>query len=170
MLSDRFFIHGIVRLFCSVIIVCLISSCANLTSMEKSIDTLTSEANEGDLNAAHALCFRFSNGVGAEIDDAAAFNWCHRASSTQNPKSMTLLADLYYHGRGTEQDYHQAAKLYYFAAQRGIDKAMLMLYHHYINGYGVAKDETEARYYLNRAAQRNYAPAKQLKQQLLLQP
>ena len=91
MLSDRFFIHGIVRLFCSVIIVCLISSCANLTSMEKSIDTLTSEANEGDLNAAHALCFRFSNGVGAEIDDDAAFNWCHRASSTQNPKSMTLL-------------------------------------------------------------------------------
>ena len=45
-----------------------------------------------------------------------------------------------------------------------------MLYHHYSNGYGVAKDETEARYYLNRAAQRNYAPAKQLKQQLLLQP
>lgn len=170
MLSDHFFSHRTGLMFSLLIIVCFISSCANLTPMEKSIDTLTSEADEGDLNAAHALCFRFSNGIGVEVNDDAAFNWCNRASSTQNPKSMTLLADLYYQGRGTQQDYHQAAKLYYFAAQRGIDKAMLMLYHHYINGYGVAKDETEARYYLNRAAQRNYAPAKQLKQQLLLQP
>lgn len=136
--------------------------------MEKSLTQLQEEAGEGNLNSAHALCYRYSTGTEAPMDDRLAFQWCTMAAATQNPKSLTLLADLYYQGKGVEQDYHKAAKMYYIAAQNGVEKAMLMLYHHYHNGFGVAKDETEAKYYLNRAASRNYVPAMQLKQQLLL--
>ncbi len=147
----------------------LFGCAATQTSLEKSLDTLKEEAEAGKMASAHALCFRYSNGVEAPQDDAKAFDWCTKASATQNPKSMTLLADLYYQGRGVTKDYRKAAKLYYFAAERGVDKAMFMLYHHYHNGYGVAKDETEAKYYLNRAAARKYKPAIALKQQLLLE-
>lgn len=147
----------------------LLMSCANMTNMEKSLTTLADEAENGDMNSAHALCYRYSNGMSAPQDDEQAFKWCTLAAATQNPKSMTLLADLYYEGRGVEQDYNKAAKLYYYAAERGIEKAMFMLYHHFHNGYGVARDETEANYYLNRAADRKYMPAIKLKQELLLQ-
>ena len=146
-----------------------LTACANKTAMEKSLEQLQEEANTGDMNSAHALCYRYSNGADAPLDDAAAVKWCTLAAATQNPKSLTLLADLYYSGRGVEQDYRKAAKMYYIAAQNGVEKAMFMLYHHYHNGYGVEKDETEAKYYLNRAASRNYVPAIQLKQQLLLE-
>ncbi len=156
------------RIFLGSLVITLVLGCANLTNLEKSEETLIEEAEQGDISAAHALRYRLSHGVNLTADHTKAYHWCTRASSTQEPKSMTLLADLYYEGRGTEQNYRKAAKLYYFAAQRGVDKAMFMLYHHYHNGFGVAKDETEARYYLNRAAQRNYKPAQQLKQQLLL--
>ena len=136
--------------------------------MEKDVATLEEEALVGDKTAAHTLCYRYSNGLNAPLDDEKAFDWCARASAQQEPKSMTLLADLYYQGRGTKQDYNKAAKLYYYAAQRGVEKAMFMLYHHYHNGFGVAKDEAEAKYYLNRAADRRYLPAIELKQQLLI--
>ncbi|WP_144393833.1 tetratricopeptide repeat protein [Pleionea sediminis] len=138
------------------------------TSIEKSESTLIEDANQGDVSAAHALCYRYSYGVNIEADDKKAFYWCERATITQDPRSMTLLADLFYEGRGTEKNYRKAAKLYYFAAERGIEKAMFMLYHIYANGQGVVKDETEAKYYLNRAAQRNYQPALELKQKLFL--
>ncbi len=152
-----------------IIISCLLLVVAcKKTLLERDVEDLEDEALTGDVAATHTLCYRYSNGLNAELDDKKAFEWCSRASAQQEPKSMTLLADLYYQGRGTEQDYHKAAKLYYFAAQRGVEKAMFMLYYVYHNGFGTAKDESEAKYYLNRAASRNYTPAIELKQQLLI--
>ncbi len=157
--------HIIISLF-AVISNGMLVSCANQTALEKSISRLIEEADGGKTDSAHALCYRYTNGVNVDQNNDEAYKWCTRAAASQNPKSSTLLADCYYHGIGTEINYRKAAKLYYYAAERGVEKAMFMMYHVYHNGHGVAKDETEAKYYLNRAAGRNYVPAQQLKQQL----
>ncbi len=165
MIKSRNFVH----LLLTAVVSAFLFSCANQTALEKSISRLVEEANEGKTDSAHALCYRYTNGVNVEQNNDEAFKWCTRAAASQNPKSSTLLADCYYHGIGTDVDYRKAAKLYYYAAERGVEKAMFMMYHIYHNGHGVAKDDTEAKYYLNRAASRNYAPAQQLKQQLELE-
>jgi hypothetical protein len=70
------------------------------------------------------------------------------------------LADLYEHGLGVAQDFHEAQAWYRRAAAMKNFVAEYSLGHLYLKGQGVAQDVEQARYWFTRSAQQGYADAK----------
>jgi TPR repeat protein len=62
--------------------------------------------------------------------------------------AMTQLADKFFNGDGTAQDYAAALKWYRMSAERGDETGMLNLGFMYFNGRGTDRDYAEACYWL----------------------
>jgi hypothetical protein len=82
-----------------------------------------------------------------------------RAEAVQDPKSMTLIAEIYLNGNGVKQDEKKAAEWYRLAADRGDREAQFGLGLLHLTGRGVARDRAEAARRFQAAADRGYAPA-----------
>lgn len=118
-----------------------------------SYEDVTELALQGDPEAIHALCYRYSYGYdGAAKDYDKAFDWCQKSAMNVNSSSITLLAELFYMGRGTEQNYEAAFQLYNVAAELGHNHAQLMLYIMHYQGKGTKKDKGLANYWLTKSA------------------
>ena len=82
-----------------------------------------------------------------------------RVDEKQDPKAMTLLAELYANGFGVKQDDAKAAEWYRLAADRGDREAMFALAMFRIGGRGGAKSREEAAKLLASAAKLGHVAA-----------
>jgi TPR repeat protein len=131
-------------------------------ALDESTRQLIVQAEQGDPNARHALCYRFSYGVrGAPKDYSAAKHWCELGAAAGIPSSQTLLAEMYFHGRGVSLDYHKAFSLYSAAAQQGHRHAQYMLGNMYVDGQGVPGDQALAKEWMRRAAASGHEEAQE---------
>jgi TPR repeat protein len=86
-------------------------------------------------------------------DDLAAFVDSLKTRAAQGEaKAQTILAILYYEGRGVPQDYTEALKWYRLAAAQGEALAQYHLGLMYAKGYGVPQDHSEAHTWFTLAA------------------
>jgi TPR repeat protein len=77
----------------------------------------------------HKLCYSYSYGEnGYTKSHEEAFKWCTVAAETNQPSSLTLLAELYTLGNGTDKNLIKAGELYENAAAQGHFHAQLMVY------------------------------------------
>ena len=66
------------------------------------------------------------------------------AAEEGNAPAQYYLGEMYYRGKGVDQDYSEAVRWYRLAAEQGDEKAQNRLGDMYQNGYGVNRDLTEA--------------------------
>ena len=71
---------------------------------------------------------------------ALSGKWYEKAAAKGFAAAMNNLGDLYYYGRGVEQDYRLAAKWFEKSAANDFAIAMYNLGNLYKNGYGVTQD------------------------------
>ena len=100
----------------------------------------------------------YQNGVGVPQDDLEAATWYRRAVALGNVRAAGLLAELYWSGRGYEEDrYHQVqrelARLLRGLSEVGYPQADLFLGVLYQQGKGVRKDLEESATWYRRAAE-----------------
>jgi hypothetical protein len=78
-----------------------------------------------------------------------------------DPEAQLFLGELYYLGKGVEQDYDEAAGWYRIAAEQGIANAQCNVGQMLLEGVGVEQDYEEAVKWLKLAADQGHANAKQ---------
>ena len=77
----------------------------------------------------HKLCYSYSYGEnGYTKNHKEAFKWCTSAAEANQSSSLTLLAELYTLGNGTDKNLIKAGELYEKAAAQGHLHAQLMVY------------------------------------------
>lgn len=103
------------------------------------------EAENGDAEAQMAVGLMFLQGVGAEQDYKAAFEWFNKSAAQNNIDAYYFLGEIYYEGLGVKQDYKEALKWYKKSAMRGQYDAQMMLSIYYYTGKGgIPIDDIEA--------------------------
>lgn len=93
-------------------------------------------------------------------DQQKAVYWYSRAG--EQGYSLKYLAAMYYEGRGVQQDYAQAFKLFQTSAEAGDIDSQYQLGKMYIVGEGVKKNNTQAIFWLEKAAKHGHGEAKSL--------
>ena len=108
-----------------------------------------------------------SNGVDVDVEKAVSYynDVISKAASKEEYKdnyenALTTLADIYYCGRGVEEDNEKALSLHRKAAESGVVKAYFMLGEHYYYAYGIEEDEKMAIFWYRKAAEKDYQAAK----------
>ncbi len=116
-----------------------------------------------DINVAHNSCYSYSYGEnGFEQDFDKAFEWCSIAAGENEPSSLTLLAELYLAGNGTEKSVLKARELYLKAAKQGHVHAQLMVFivtSSYLYETSSDEDKVESLMYLKAASNSGYQKA-----------
>ena len=128
--------------------------------MKQTIKSDVDGNNQSETAVIHSYCYKnlYGNlvtGINYEI----AFRWCAMGAERSYPKSLTLLAEMYYLGLYVEQNYHQAFSIYTLAAELEHAHAQWMLYQLYHDGLGVEKSEASAQFWLMKAKSNNHKQA-----------
>ena len=106
----------------------------------------------------HSYCYQYMyGGYGSEIDYGKAYFWCGKSIINANPKSMSLMGEIYLLGLGRPIDANKAFYWYEKAAELGHNHAQYMLAHIYYEGLGVTRS-SELAYQWNAKAQINNHP------------
>lgn len=133
----------------------------------KAYDLFLQEAESGNPLAIHDLGRMFADGLGREIDTAAAQNWYAKALAAfqsaeqtaeerQKPYLQYRIGKIFAAGLGTEQDYAQAAKWFAKAVAANHKYAQYSLAGLYYCGQGVAQSyEMALLLYEKSAVQKN---------------
>lgn len=74
----------------------------------KDLQTLQTQANQGDTEAQNRLGELYAKGRGVQQDYAQAREWYGKAASQGHPLAQNNLAELYFAGLGVSQDYVRA--------------------------------------------------------------
>ena len=101
-------------------------------------------AKKGDLLAEIRVGICYSQGIGTERNDSAAFFWYKKAADRGSVESLSYIAYAYQEGLGVSVDKQKAFTLYKQAALRGDVNAMYVLGCEYLCGYHIAKDVNKA--------------------------
>ena len=150
-------------LFFSFLLIGCVSKPMSSSIIDMSFEEVSKLAVEGNLEAAHALCYRYSYGYdGAPKNHEKAYEWCNRSSTSGNSSSITLLAELFFLGNGTTQSFEKAVQLYTLAAKFGHSHAQLMLYVMHSEGKGTVKNHKIAKYWLSKSAKNGNKQAMKL--------
>lgn len=106
-------------------------------------------------------CDHYHQGVIGRLmgEYTRAFHCFEMAVKKNIVQAKVALAELYYFGRGTEQDYSKAVELYTSAAEQGNAVAQSNLGVLYQNGQGVQEDYGKAAELYEKAANQNVAQA-----------
>ncbi|HYC28009.1 MAG TPA: SEL1-like repeat protein [Chitinophagaceae bacterium] len=121
------------------------------------VQLMEQSAKKGYPEAMYSAGFMYLNGLAVKKDEAIAKQWLVKAGKAGVPVAYTLL--------GTAEDKNnpaQAATYYQQAADLGEPVAMYYLALLYRDGRGVTKNDYQSNTWLQRSAQLNYQPAKQL--------
>lgn len=133
----------------------------------KAYDLFLQEAESGNPLAMYDLVRMFADGLGREIDTAAAQDWYAKALTAfqlteqtaeerQKPYLQYRIGKMFAAGLGTEQDYAQAAKWFAKAVAANHKYAQYSLAGLYYRGQGVTQSyETALSLYGKSAAQKN---------------
>ncbi len=108
---------------------------------------------ESEIKLMHSYCYKnlYGNLV-TNANYSIAYKWCAMSAEHGYPKSLTLLAEMYYLGLYVEQNYQHAHDYYLMAADKNNAHAQWMLYDIYSNGLGREASELEAKEWLFKAA------------------
>lgn len=112
-------------------------------------------------DAMYSIGFVYLNGLGGKTDLAAARQWFSKAAKAGVTAAFTMLGTM-----DDEDDPAEAAKQYQSAADLGEPTAMYNLAMLYKEGRGVQKSFVGFWNWLERSAQKNYEPAKAMKQEM----
>lgn len=126
---------------------------------------IKSEVNdnaESEIRLMHSYCYKnlYGNLI-TNVNLDIAYKWCAMSAERGYPKSLTLLAEMYYLGLHVEQSYQRAYELYLMAANKNNPHAQWMLYYIHLNGLGRKVSEEEANIWLLKAASGGHQKAKQ---------
>lgn len=119
---------------------------------EQALALMTAEAENGNALAMYDLAKMFANGLGCNVDEAAAHAWYAKALSAfksceaKKPWRYTQsrIGKLYAAGLGTEQDYEKAFDLYSDSAWQGFPYASYELAKMFRDGIGVSANPQKA--------------------------
>ena len=109
-------------------------------------------ADHGDSRAQSLLGLIYSNGQGAQRNEAEAMKWYRRAADQGDADAQLKIGDMYFEGRAVAQDYSEAGRWYRFAADHGNAAAQYYLGILYAKGEGVPLDNVLAHMWFNLAA------------------
>lgn len=124
---------------------------AKLEQERKEREELEAKANSNDPEALNSLGLRYEK----EKNYAEAAKCYRKAMDMNHAYAMYNLADLYYFGRGVEENNAEAFKLYKKAEANGLSNDPDVLYSlgiMYYNGFGVTANKTLGKSYLTKAA------------------
>lgn len=82
-------------------------------------------------------------------------------SEAGHSSAQSVLADLYYQGKGVPQDFAEAAKWYLRAAEQGSTYSQARIAELYLDGEGVAQSDTEGQKWLTLAAKQGFLPSQE---------
>lgn len=86
-------------------------------------------------------------------DYAKARDLAEEAIALEYPQAWNILGDMYFHGRGVEEDKAQALAMYRKGADAGTFNGLREVGYAYFHGNGVARDVDLSRLYLERAVE-----------------
>jgi TPR repeat protein len=84
---------------------------------------LKAKAEEGDMEAQYEMSTRHAIGMEVELDDDIAVEWLERAAAAGHSLAQNNLGARYYTGDGVDQNFKQAYRYFYRAANQGDRKA-----------------------------------------------
>lgn len=122
---------------------------------ERAFKLYLQAAESGDERAITQVGLMYYNGIGTAVDCDAAFRWLNRGLGflLRNAPATYTLAEMFFHGRGTEQNYSRALNLYELACNGGHNfNAVFRLGEMYEYGCGVEVDNERAVEYYKTAA------------------
>ena len=123
------------------------------------LTTLTTRAEQGDVEAQFKLRVMYDNGQGVPQDNATAAKWFTKAAEQGHANAQYNLGVMYDNGRGIPQDEATAVKWFTKAAEQGDADAQFKLALMYANGRGVPQDEVTAHMWSNLAAAQGHKDA-----------
>ena len=123
---------------------------------------LTQEANAGDPLAQHELGLRFLLGEGVPADTSQAVYWIKKAADHNLTSAKYNYAILSINGIGVPWDPFSAFKLFQSAASDGMVQAQYVVGVLYTDNLTVKRDYNLAYYWIKKAADNDYDPAKDI--------
>ncbi len=105
-------------------------------------------AEQGMHDAVLAMGWFYLNGVGVEVDEAAALRWYRKSARRGDARAMFSLGQIAYSGR----DYSEALLWFRRAADKGHHRSQFWLGKLYWRGHGVERNRHEANQQFARAA------------------
>jgi TPR repeat protein len=123
---------------------------------------LTQEANAGDPLAQHELGIRYLLGEGIPADTSQAVFWMKKAADQNLTSAKYNYAIMLINGIGVRWDPFAAFKLFQSAAYDGMVQAQYVVGILYTDNLTVRKDYNLAYYWIKKAADNDYEPAKEV--------
>ena len=87
------------------------------------LDTLEAKAKAGDVEAQYEMGWRHALGMEVDLDDDVAVEWLEKSAATGHMLAQNNMGARYYTGEGVTQDYKQAYRFFFLAANQGDRKA-----------------------------------------------
>ena len=116
-------------------------------------------AEQDNANAMNNLGLMYANGLGVDVDLAAARAWYEQAAGHGSLSAVNNLGAMYETGQGVPQNYEEAANKYAIAAKYGLSDAQYNLGALYESGKGVPNDPLQAYLWYSLAAAQGDADA-----------
>jgi hypothetical protein len=123
---------------------------------------LTRQANAGDAVAQYELGIRYFLGIGAQADTAQAAYWTAKSAEQNHLPARFNLAILAYHGMGVKWNPFEAYRQLTACAVGNMVEAEYFLSLFYLENLVVPMNWDTVVYWLKKAADGEYAPAKEL--------
>lgn len=123
---------------------------------------LTQEANAGDPLAQHELGLRFLLGEGVPADTSQAVFWIKKAADQNLTSAKYNYAILLINGIGVQWDPFNAFTLFQSAASDGMIQSQYVVGILYTDNLTVKRDFNLAYYWIKKAADNDYEPAKDI--------
>lgn len=117
------------------------------------------DADNGDRIAQWSVAKIYEDGLGREVDLAAAMTWFHKAAEAGDTDAMNQIGYKYHNGVGVELDRAKAVEWFRKAADLGNATAQYNLGMRYLRGEGVDRNERQAAEWLLRAADQGESSA-----------
>lgn len=123
---------------------------------------LTQEANAGDPLAQHELGIRYLLGEGILADTSQAVYWLKKAADQNLTSAKFNYAILLINGIGVPWDPFTAFRLFQSAAKDGMVQAQYVVGILYTDNLTVKRDYNQAYYWIKKASDNDYEPAKEI--------
>ena len=87
------------------------------------LDVLEAKAEAGDVEAQYEMGWRHALGMEMDLDDDVAVEWLEKSAAAGHMLAQNNMGARYYTGEGVTQDYKQAYRFFFLAANQGDRKA-----------------------------------------------
>ncbi|MEW5798754.1 MAG: tetratricopeptide repeat protein [Bacteroidota bacterium] len=124
--------------------------------------TLVRNANSGDPAALHELGLRYLTGQGFTADTVKSFELIRRAAEKNYLLAHYNMAVFYHNGWGVEWNPFNGFKHFQYAAEQGLREGAFAYSLQFTDNLVVQRDWKKALYWMQKAVELGYAPAKEV--------